>query len=180
MVITQNGDAFTAEKIANPANFDTTKRVGTLLGSDDVMEFVGIAAGDFYAVNTSTNQLTAINWIDANTSPAPSALAYGFADGGELFVILDNQGWLTLLNTNDWSVKIRIQAITSNIAALPSGSRFELALTPGHIAYVSDPIANQIKAIDLDEGTVSTSLQLNFVPGKFTWLGLADPQGSHH
>lgn len=180
LVITQNNDDFTAEKIANPASFDAGKRIGTVLGTDDIMEFVGIAGGEFYSINTSTNQLTAINWIDASISPAPSALSYDFADDGELFVILDNQGWLTLLNTGDWSVKSRIQVITSNIAALPSGNRFELALTPGHIAYVSDPIANQIKAVDLDKASVEASIQLNFVPHKFTWLGIADPQGSHH
>jgi hypothetical protein len=180
LVITQHGENFTAEKIANPTNFGSTMRVGTVIAADNALEFVGIAAGQFFSINTSTNQLTAINWIDAGTSPAPSAVSYDFADGGELFVILDNQGWLTLLDTSNWSVKHRIQVITSNLNALPTGSRFELALTPGHIAYVSDPIANQIKQVNLDEAVVSASIQLNFTPNKFTWLGIAEPEGSHH
>lgn len=180
LVITQNSESFTAEKIANPANFDSTMRVGTVIGADNSLEFVGIAANEFFSINTSTNQLTAINWIDANTSPTPSALGYGFAVGDELFVILDNQGWLTILDTSSWAIKHRIQVITSNLNALPSGSRFELALTPGHIAYVSDPIANQIKQVNLAEAVINTSIQLNFIPHKFIWLGIAEPQGSHH
>ncbi len=113
------------------------------------------------------------------TTP-PTALAYGFADGGELFVILDNQGWITLLNTNNWTVSTRIQAITSNLSALPNGARFELAVTPAHMIYVSDPIANQIKQIDLHEAKVSGTLQLNATPSKVVWLGIAEPAGNHH
>jgi hypothetical protein len=95
-------------------------------------------------------------------------------------VILDNQGKLTILHSDDWSLKARVQAITSNITALPTGSKFELALTPGHFAYVSDPITNQIKQIHLDEAKVNTTIQLDFVPNKLTWLGIAEPTAGEH
>jgi len=180
LVITQTGETFATKKIANPTSFTGTTRVGTLLGDVAVDEFVGIAAGQFFAVNTSTNTVTAINWADTSVTPAATAIAYDFADDGELFVILDNQGKLTILNSDDWSLKARVQAITSNVTALPTGSRFELALTPTHKAYVSDPIANQIKQIDLDEALVSDTIQLNFVPNKLTWLGIAEPAGGDH
>lgn len=180
LVITQTGSSFAARKITNPTSFTGTTRVGTLVGDNAVSEFVGIAAGRFFAVNTSTNTITAINWADSSISPAPTALAYDFADDGELFVILDNKGKVTILKTADWSVKSRVQAITSNLAALPTGSKFELALTPGHLAYVSDPISNQIKQINLDEAKVSDTIQLNFVPNKITWLGIAKPATGAH
>jgi len=180
LVITQTGDSFSAKKIANPASFTSTTRVGTLFGDKHRAEFVGIAAGQFFAINTGAGTITPINWIDSASTTTPTALAYGFADDGELFVILDNQGKVHLLNTNNWSISTRIQAITSNIAALPAGSRFELALTPGHTIYVSDPIANQIKQIDLDEANVSGSLQLTGTPAKIAWLGIAEPAGDHH
>lgn len=180
LVITQTGATFTAKKIANPVSFTSTTRIGTLLGDVAIDEFVGIAAGQFFAVNTSTDTVTAINWADTSVTPAATAIAYDFADEGALFVILDNQGKLTILNTDDWSLKARVQAITSNVTALPTGSKFELALTPTHTAYVSDPIANQIKQIDLDEALVSDTIQLNFVPNKITWLGIAEPAGGDH
>lgn len=180
LVITQTGETFTASKIANPASFTGTTRIGTLVGDHAVEEFVGIAAGQFFAVNTSTNNIIAINWADASVTPAATAIAYNFAEDGEFFVILDNQGKLTILNTADWSVKGRVQAITSNITALPAGSKFELALTPSHHAYVSDPIANQIKQIDLDEAEVTDTIQLDFVPNKITWLGVAEPASDDH
>jgi hypothetical protein len=180
LVITQSGETFAAKKIANPASFTGTTRIGTLLGDAAVDEFIGIAAGQFFTVNTSTNLITAINWADNSVTPAAKAIAYDFADDGELFVILDDQGKLTILNSDDWSLKARVQAIASNIAALPTGSKFELALTPTHTAYVSDPIANQIKQINLDEALVSDTIQLNFVPNKITWVGIAKPAGGKH
>lgn len=180
LVITQTGETFTAKKIANPASFTGTTRVGTLLGDVAVDEFVGIAAGQFFAVSTSNNTVTAINWADTSVTPATTAIAYDFADDGELFVILDNQGKLTILNSDDWSLKARVQAITSNVTALPTGSKFELALTPTHTAYVSDPIANQIKKIDLDKALVSDTIQLDFIPNKITWLGIAEPASGDH
>ncbi|MGV8837100.1 5-methyltetrahydrofolate--homocysteine methyltransferase [Cellvibrio sp.] len=180
LVITQTGTTFTAKKIANPAIFTGTTRIGTVISDNSVDEFIGIAAGQFYAINTSTNTITPVNWIDASITPAPTASSYGFADDGALFVILDNQGKLTILKSDDWSLKARVQTITSDITALPTGSKFELALTPGHFAYVSDPIANQIKQIHLDEAKVSTTIQLDFVPNKLTWLGIAEPTAGEH
>lgn len=179
LVITQTGETFAASKIANPASFTGTTRIGTLIGDHAIEEFVGIAAGQFFAVNTGTNMITAINWADASVIPAATAIAYDFADNGEFFVILDNQGKLTILNSDDWSLKARVQAITSNLAALPAGSKFELTLA-GHIAYVSDPIANQIKQIDLDEAEVTDTIQLDFIPNKMTWLGIAEPTAGEH
>lgn len=180
LVITQTGDSFSAKKIANPTSFTGATRVGTVLGDEHRTEFVGIAAGQFFAINTSAGTITPINWVDTSSTTIPTALAYGFADDGELFVILDNQGKINLLNTNNWSISTRIQAITSNITALPAGSRFELALTPGHKIYVSDPIANQIKQIDLETAKVSGSLQLTGTPAKIAWIGIAEPAGNHH
>lgn len=180
LVITQTDNSFTATKIANPASFTGNMRVGTLLGDEHNPGFVGIASGQFFSINTSNNTITPIHWVDSASATTPTALAYGFADEGELFVILDNQGWLHLLNTNNWTISSRIQAITSNLSALPTGSRFELALTPGHRIYVSDPIANQVKQIDLDKAKVSGSLQLNGTPVKIVWLGIAEPAGNQH
>ena len=180
LVITQTGETFTARKISNPASFTGETRIGTVLGDNAHDDFVGIAAGQFIVIDANTNTFTAINWADASVTPAAPAIAYGFAGDGEFFIILDNKGELTILNTNDWSVKSRVQTITSNITALPAGSKFELALTPGHRAYVSDPIANQIKKIDLDEAEVTDTIQLDFVPNKITWLGIAKPETDDH
>lgn len=176
--VNQDGETFTASKIANPESFTGSTRIGTLLGHHSLNEFVGIASGQFFRV--TAEGMTSIDWLDTSDETPPSALAYGYAEGGELFVILDNQGGLTALSTSDWSVVHRIQAISSNLAALPEGSRFELALTPSHMVYVSDPIANQIKQIDLDHGEVSDSLQLTITPHKITWLGIAEPTAGDH
>ncbi len=179
LVVTQSGDNFSASKIANPLTITGTARIGTVLGTEHNAEFVGIASGQFFSINTATGVITPISWLASEVTDT-TALAYGFADEGELFVILDSKGWLTLLNTNNWSISTRIQVITSNLSALPTGSRLELALTPGHKVYVSDPIANQIKEIDLDEAKVTGSLQLTGTPAKIVWLGIPEPAGNNH
>lgn len=180
LVVTQNGSDFSAAKIANPSSFTGTMRIGSVLGTDHHDEFIGIASGQFFVIDAAANSITPIDWIDANATTAPTAVGYGYADDDELFVILDNTGALTILDAHDFSVQARVQAISSNVALLPAGSRFELALTPGHVAYVSDPIANQIKQIDLDEASITGSFQLDFVPNKFAWLGIAEPASDEH
>ena len=180
LVVTQAGDTFSAHKIANPGSFTGSMRIGTLLGSHHHEDFVGIAGGQFFAINTSANTITAIDWIDADATSQPTAVGYGYADGEELFVILDNTGALTILDSHDLSVKARLQTLESDPALLPTDSRFELALTPGHMAYVSDPVAKQIVQVDLDEASISGTLQLDFIPNKLAWLGIAEPATEGH
>ena len=180
LVIDENNKTFSAKKIVNPASFAVNQRIGTALGHENVTEFVGIAGSQFLAINTSTDNIKPISWVATGATPVPTALAYGFADEGEFFVILDSQGWLNVLDSSTWAVKNRVQVITSNLAELASGTRFELALTPNHFAYVTDPISKQVKKINLDKATVEDTIPLNFTPGKVAWLGIASPSTDHH
>lgn len=180
LVITQNGDEFTSSKILNTADFTGNMRIGTVEMFEDSSDAIGIASGKFFVIDILANSMTPINWVDSSITPAPSATAYDFADEGELFVILDNQGYITALNTDNWQVNYRVKAVTSDFTNLATGTRYELALTPGHTAYVSDPITKKIHEIHLDDGDVTESLQLNFTPLKMTWLGIAEPSGHDH
>lgn len=180
LVITQNGDQFTSSKILNTAAFTGTMRIGTVEMYEESSDAIGIASGKFFVIDTLSNTMTPINWVDSNITPAPSATAYDFADEGELFVILDNQGYITTIDTNNWQVIDRFKVVTSDFTNLATGTRYELALTPGHNAYVSDPITQKIHEVDLDENTATEILQLNFTPLKMTWLGIAQPSGHVH
>lgn len=180
LVITQNGDDFTSSKISNTADFTGTMRIGTVEMYEDSSDAIGIASGKFFVIDTLANSMTSINWVDSSITPAPGAIAYDFADEGELFVILDNQGYITTIDTNNWQVIDRFKVVTSDFTNLATGTRYELALTPGHNAYVSDPITKKIHEIDLDENTSTEILQLNFTPLKITWLGIAEPSGHDH
>jgi hypothetical protein len=180
LVITQNGEEFTSNKILNTADFTGSMRIGTVEMYEDSSDAIGIASGKFFVIDTLANSMTPINWVDSSITPAPSATAYDFADEGELFVILDNQGYITTIDTNNWQVIDRFKVVTSDFTNLATGTRYELALTPGHNAYVSDPINNKIYEVDLDENTATEILQLNFTPLKITWLGIAEPSGHDH
>lgn len=180
LVLTQSGDSITSSKIANTSDITGSMRVGTLESHENLSDVIGVASGKFFVIDTLSNNITPISWLDSNVSPAPSATVYDFADKGELFVILDNQGYITTINTNNWQVVDRFKAVASDFINLVSGTRYELAVTPGHRAYVSDPITNQVHEIDLNQGKVTDKLQLNFTPLKITWLGIAEPSDHSH
>lgn len=180
LVITQNGNEFTSSKILNTADFSGTMRIGTVEMHEDSSDAIGIASGKIFVIDTLANSMTPINWVDRSIASAPGATAYDFADDGELFVILDNQGYITTIDTNNWQVIDRFKVVASDFTNLATGTRYELALTPGHNAYVSDPITKKIHEIDLDENTSTEILQLNFTPLKITWLGIAEPSGHDH
>lgn len=180
LLITQEGENFTSEKITNTPDFTDNMRIGTLEAHEVSSDVIGIASGKFFVIDTLAKTMTPINWVDSSISPVPSATAYDFADSGELFVILDNQGYITALNTNNWQIQYRVKAVTSDFTNLAEATRYELALTPGHTAYVSDPITKKIHEVHLDDGDVNEILQLNFTPLKITWLGIAEPSGHDH
>jgi hypothetical protein len=180
LVITQSGANFTSSKITNTSDFIDTMRIGTIESHEKLSSAIGIASGKFFVIDTLSNTMTPINWVDSNITPAPTATAYDFADEGELFIILDNQGYITTIDTNNWHVIDRFKVVTSDFNNLATGTRYELALTPGHNAYVSDPITNTVQEVDLDENTASEILKLTFTPLKITWLGIAEPSGHIH
>lgn len=180
LVITQTGTTFTSSKIINTSDITGTMRIGTMIAHEKLSSTIGIASGKFFVIDTLSNTMTPISWVDSSITPAPSATAYDFADEGELFVILDNQGYITTIDTNNWNVIDRFKVVSSDFNKLPTGTRYELALTPGHNAYVSDPINNKIYKVDFDENNASEILQLSFTPLKITWLGIAKPSGHNH
>lgn len=180
LVITQTGTTFTSSKITNTPDITGTMRIGTIEAHEKLSSAIGIASGKFFVIDTLSNIMTPINWVDSSITPLPTATAYDFADEGELFVILDNQGYITTIDTNNWNVIDRFKVVTSDFNNLATGTRYELALTPGHNAYVSDPITNKIHEVDLDENKASEILQLSFTPLKITWLGITEPSGHSH
>ncbi len=180
LVIDQHDDEFTAFKVPNPNGFEG--RIGTLYGHHNLDVFVGIAAGKLYEVNPEAGTVEPIVWTDDDHL---AAVGYAFAEDGHLFVILDDHGGLTLLDAeHHWEVEGHIQVTSSDAHDMPSGSRFEMAVSQAsHFVYVLDPIAREVLEVDLEDGDVHTVLSLDFIPHKITWLGIAggyDHDHHHH
>lgn len=168
------------EAHSNHSHFEASKlefdhRISNLFGHHNVDTFVGVGSGVLYSIDPSGEG--AIETIEWTSNEEHSPADYGFAEHGERFVILDNQGGLTLLDTHDWSVHAERVQVTDSTTAL-EGSAFQLAVSgDGHYAFVSDSAQQTVKVVDLDHGEVIDTFTLDFTPHRLVWLGLVD---NHH
>ena len=133
--------------------------------------------------------------VDWQSTEGASLVGYGFADGGEKFVLLDNQGYLTILNYHGheheyadaaeaeepaFEFAAKVQLTTADVATMPEGSRFELAISASDDkVYVANPIDNTLLTVDIADAEVVATKQLSFVPNKLVWLGIAAPAEAH-
>lgn len=171
LVITQSGTTYTASKIANPADITGTNRVGTVEGHDDAAHFVGFAGALVFAVDPKANTMSKIDW---QAPTGAGIVGYGFTAKAKHFVLLDNQGYLTVLNYSGSAFTLagKVQ-VASGLSAMPSGSSLQLTLAGSEYrAYVSNPVNNSVVAVDLAKLQVTSTLQLNYTPHKLTWLGI--------
>src|SRR5690606_25084285 len=91
LVIDESQD-FSSAKIANPENFTEGMRIGTLYAHHHVEQAVGVAAGQYFIVDADEASITPLNWSAAGEA---NVVGRGFADAGELFVLLQANGVLT-------------------------------------------------------------------------------------
>ncbi len=171
LVVAQSGSSFSAAKIANPADITGTSRIGTVEGHDDAAHFIGMAGAMVFAVDPQARTMSRIDW----QAPAGAAIVgFGFTPKAKHFVLLDNQGHLTVLNYNGntFSLAGKVQVATG-LSAMPTGSRLELTLAGSEYrAYVSNPVNKSVVAVDLAKLQVTSTLQLNYTPHKLSWLGI--------
>ncbi len=192
LVITQEGETFTASKIANSDDFTGAMRIGTLVGADYAEHLVGFAGSSMFAIHAEDGEMDLVDW---QGTEGASIVGYGFADKGEKFVLLDNQGYLTILNYHGhahgdehdaaaeepaFEFAAKVQLTSADISTMPSGSRFELAISASDDkVYVANPIDSTLLTIDITDAEVVATKQLNFMPHKLVWLGIAQAAEAH-
>ena len=183
-----DGHDFDVSKIANLDNFDT-RRVGSLYGHHSHNALIGVASARgttplLVTVDATKGAMSAIDW-QPQTDAAP--VSYGFSVDGDVFVILDNQGYLTLLKSHlhngetEWEFASRVDFTEQDVSTMPDGQSFSLVMSQhADTAYISDPIANTIVAVDLADGDVTTALSLDFTPANISWLGIKNEEEHAH
>lgn len=173
LVIEQHEDHFDAHKIAH------TTRISSLFGHPNVIDFIGTGRNAntdpvaLFAVSPATETITAIAY---DRTPR----AYGFAEDGELFLILDTEGGITALDTHDWTVAGERLQVTA--AAEAEGQVFRLTVSgDGEKAYVADVGAQEILTIDVHEWAIDeeSTIELDFAPGPILWVGTAEEGHDH-
>lgn len=187
LLIEQAGTTFTASKLANTADITGSMRIGTLVGNMHAGHFVGFAGTSAFAIDAHDAEMALIDW---QATDGATLTGYGFADKGSKFVLLDSLGYLTILNYHGhehegtgeaaFEFAAKVQLTTADVTAMPQGSRFELAISASDDkVYVINPIDRTLLTVDTADAEVVATKQLNFMPHKLVWLGIAEPAEAH-
>ncbi len=192
LLVATEGDnhEYTAQKLLNSSDVDAALRIGSVWGHHASEQFIGMANSrtsdliQFFSIDTAENEMTLIEWQPmANAKP----VARAFTFGAEQFVILDDQGYLTVIEPHmenghmHWEYGTRLDITDEDPAMMPDGMRFTLAVSEGgHTAYVADPIAQHVLVIDLELMQVTGDIELDYSPASVTWLGVAEEQDHDH
>lgn len=183
VLIEDNGDGtYTPSKLDNPDELFDDTRIGTLWGHHESEQFIGQANGgdaaQFFAIDPEEGEIELIDW-QPETDAAPVARDFTFE--AEQFVILDSQGYLTVIEPHDdgghthWEFGERLDITDADVSTLPADSSFDMTVSQsGHDLYVSDPIEQHILVIDLELLAVEGDIELDYIPSELVWLGIAE------
>lgn len=101
---------------------------------------------------------------------------------------LDSAGKLSILSGHEheaeqssehqdehhWEVAHEVVVTAADLKDMPKDHSFSLALSYAEEAvFVTDPIAKQIKKYDLGTGELVQTIELDVIPNKLVWLGIA-------
>jgi hypothetical protein len=173
LAIEQQGNVFSEYKISNPTSFAEGVRIGSLTGSAESNIMIGTASSEFYLIDLAAQDITQYNW---QAEDDLTSVIYGFDGHNEHLLILDSKGYLNVFPAEDnWQLEERFK-VFDNLA---------VGATPSIVASKADDLIyiineQQVTAVDLHEGEVVNSFELNFTPGNAAWLGIAVEEEHEH
>jgi hypothetical protein len=158
LLVEQQGQRFIDTKITTPV------RIGTLLGHEKVSDLVAIASTqqELFIVDTDQQQADMVVWNNQDLK----RLKQNFSSTGQYFVILDDQGGLSILDSNTWQVLHYVPVLSQDALA-----QAQLAMhgTQDQV-FINDANTKQIVQIDLSTGQIVQRIQLDVVPQQMAWL----------
>lgn len=173
LAIAQQGELFTAQKIANPLEMPEGVRIGSLKGSAESDVMIGSSRAGFFLVDLAAAQITPFNWQAEETL---TSITYGFDGHNEHMVILDNTGQLNVFSAeNNWQLDSRIP-VFSELAE--DAEPLIIASKAHDLIYIIN--GQEVTEIDLHGGVIVGHFDLDFTPGKAAWLGVAAHEEHDH
>lgn len=183
LVAHQHDDEFEAHRIDNIEEIAGV-RIGTLFGHEASEVFVGVASSHGSApsalliIDPEESEMEVIDWQAMEDA---SPVAYGFTYDAAHFVILDNQGYLTLLAAEEHDghthleFESRLDISEEDITTMPDGASFTMTLSKNdnHV-YIADPMAQHILQVDIESMSIEGDIEIDFVPKSMVWLGIAE------
>ncbi|MBN7820148.1 YncE family protein [Bowmanella yangjiangensis] len=182
VVISEENAEYSASKILNTEAFSEGMRIGTLRAHLEGEQFFGIAGTTVFVINPDAGEMELLDW---QPHAEAKLLSLEVSLDGENLIILDSQGYLTLLSAHQhgddlhWELAHKLDISEADVALMPEGSRFEMTLSNEYV-YIADPIKKHVVIVDRHEGKISGELALGFTPNKLTWLGIVgEADGGH-
>lgn len=173
LAIEQQGSVFNPQKIVNPVDMPEGVRIGSLKGSSESNVMIGASRAGFFLVDLAGQTITPFSWQQEESLVS---VTYGFDGHNEHMLILDNKGHLNMFAAeNNWALDKRIAVFD----ALAEDAKPTIIASKAHeFIYIINE--QEVTTIDLHEGTVVGHFDLNFVPGKAAWLGIAGEEAHEH
>ena len=191
LIVADNGDeTFTAEKLPNSEDVIEGLRIGSLYGHHASGQFIGRASSrgssdvQFFAINPEESEMELIDWQpEENAAPVAS----GFTFEAEQFLILDDQGHVTVIEPHlegdhtHWEFGTQLVFSEADVSTMPDGMRFTMTFAPNaHMAYIADPIEQHVRILDLELMDFDGDIELDYAPASITWLGIAEGEPHEH
>lgn len=179
LVIRQDGEDFTAEKIANPAGMTEGTRIGGFSGFADSNLLAGWASGELYAVNLDDNTIELVDWTGGTEAEYSTAK---MDDEGEILMVLNKTGGLHLLDAEDnFKHLIEIKALSA-LPVFEAGSHGSVSIVSsrsGEDVYITDAVNNQLVVINLEHQELEDPISLPFSPKHVAWVGIPGEAHDH-
>ena len=177
LVIRQNGEQFTAEKIANPVGMAEGVRIGGFSGFADSNVLAGWARGALYAVNLDNSSIELVDWTGGMEAEYSTAK---MDDEGEILMVLNKAGGLHLLDaTDNFKHLIEIKVLNALPAVEGHASISIASSKSGEDVYIVDAINNQLVVVNLEHQEIEESISVPFTPKHVTWVGIAGEGHDH-
>lgn len=184
LLVHEHEGEFEAEKIVNSNDVADGLRVGSIYAHESSEQFIALASAhggaevQWFSVDPAEGEMEPIDWQPMENA---SVVGRGFSFEAEQFLILDSQGYLTVLEPHDhdghthWEFGVRLDITDEDVSNMPEGASFSLTFAQnGHTAYVADPIAQHIVVVDLELMDVVGEIELDYTPSAITWLGIVE------
>lgn len=173
LTITQNGATFTESKIAYPDDVPESKRIWTLKASEHNPNFLGLTPRGIFIIDPVSQSISNFERPAEENTYFPR---YGFDAHHEHLLLLDKNGALNTYSAeHDWELEKTIpvfETLADDVRPLIISSKSH------ELIYIIN--GQEVTTVDLHEGEVVGHFDLDFMPGKAAWLGVASEEEDEH
>ena len=173
LVITQDGEDFTATKIDNPAAItgESRDRIGSFSGYAH-SEVVGAWVGNvLWAVHLDEAEIEAVDWNGVDDVTKVSAK---MDDEGEVLAVLDNTGAVHLLDAKNDFARLHKVDVIETMPSLEGHASVSMVSSPvSEEMFIVDSVAKKIAVVDVETGELKEAIALDFTPNDVAWVGIA-------